>query len=129
MLPTNDPAPDLLHMTPDGKYLLIAFRGPAPVTVAHSAQGSCPGVGIVELGNGGRSGKLVDIIRTTNTVADSVAVGSIAPNGRQYTGTERSDIHGIYIVPKNDDDDDSFGNFDLLFWPIGFLWSILMSVF
>jgi hypothetical protein len=23
-----------------------------------------------------------------------------------YTGLERSDIHGIYIVPKNDDDDD-----------------------
>lgn len=41
-LPLNDPAPDLLEATPDGKYLMVAFRGPAPVSVSHSAQGSCP---------------------------------------------------------------------------------------
>ena len=41
-LPLNDPAPDLLEATPDGKYLMVAFRGPAPVSVTHSAQGSCP---------------------------------------------------------------------------------------
>ena len=41
-LPSNDPAPDLLDATPDGKYLMVAFRGPAPVSVSHSAQGSCP---------------------------------------------------------------------------------------
>ena len=53
-LPSNDPAPDLMEETPDGKYLMIALRGPAPVSVAHSAQGSCPGVGIVELRGKGR---------------------------------------------------------------------------
>ena len=41
-LPLNDPAPDLMEFTPDGKYLAIAFRGPVPVSVAHTAQGSCP---------------------------------------------------------------------------------------
>ncbi len=41
-LPLNDPAPDLMEFTPDGQYLAIAFRGPVPVTVAHTAQGSCP---------------------------------------------------------------------------------------
>jgi len=41
-LPLNDPAPDLLEATPDGKYLMVAFCGPAPVSVTHSAQGSCP---------------------------------------------------------------------------------------
>ena len=41
-LPLNDPAPDLMEFTPDGKHLAIAFRGPVPVSVAHTAQGSCP---------------------------------------------------------------------------------------
>jgi hypothetical protein len=35
----NDPAPDLLEATPDGKFLMTALRGPAPVSVAHSSQG------------------------------------------------------------------------------------------
>ena len=39
----------LLEITPNGKFLMIAFRGPVPVSVPHSAQGSCPGVGIVRL--------------------------------------------------------------------------------
>ena len=41
-LPLNDPAPDLMEFTPDGKYLAVGFRGPVPVSVAHTAQGSCP---------------------------------------------------------------------------------------
>lgn len=41
-LPLNDPSPDLMEFTPDGKYLAIAFRGPVPVSVSHTAQGSCP---------------------------------------------------------------------------------------
>jgi hypothetical protein len=94
----NDPAPDLMEITPDGKYLMIAFRGPKPVSVNHSAQGSCPGVGIVELTDDGMSGKLVDVLRSTNTV-DTVPVGTI-PGGRDYTGAERSDVHGAIVVSK-----------------------------
>jgi hypothetical protein len=48
---------------------------------------------------GGRLGRLVDIIRTTN-VLDSVAVTSIAPGRRQYVGSERSGIYGILVVSK-----------------------------
>merc|ERR1712161_153644 len=55
-LTLNDPTPDLLEITPDGKYFTIAFRGPKSVSVPHSAQGSCPGVGIVEITENGRSG-------------------------------------------------------------------------
>ena len=58
----NDPAPDLMEISPDGKYFILTFRGPAPVTVAHAAQGSCPGVGIVEITENGRSGKLVGVL-------------------------------------------------------------------
>jgi hypothetical protein len=57
-------------------------------------------VGIVRLLAGGRRGKLVDVIRTTNTVPDGVVATSIAPNGRPYTGLERSDIHGVQVVAK-----------------------------
>lgn len=96
-LPTNDPAPDLLEPTPDGRYLMVAFRGPAPVSVAHSAQGSCPGVGIIELSDGGASGRLVGVLRSTNTVATSTAS---TPGGHPYSGAERSDVHAAAIVPR-----------------------------
>ena len=96
-LPGNDPAPDLLERTPDGKYLMIGFRGPAPVSVTHSAQGSCPGVGIVELLDGGASGRLASVLRTTNTV-DTSAVA--APGGHPYEGAERSDIHAATVVSR-----------------------------
>ena len=51
-LPLNDPAPDLFEITPDGKYFVVAFRGPVPVSVPHGAQGSCPGVGLIEITEG-----------------------------------------------------------------------------
>lgn len=98
-LPSNDPAPDLFEHTPDGKYLMVALRGPAPVSVSHGAQGSCPGVGVVELTEGGTSGKLVAVLRTTNTVPDQVATVS-APGGYAYAGSERSDVHGAIVVAK-----------------------------
>jgi len=94
-LPSNDPAPDLLERTPDGKYLMVAFRGPAPVSVTHSAQGSCPGVGIVELTEDGTSGRLVGVLRSTNTVDTAPTA---APGGHAYTGAERSDIHAATVV-------------------------------
>lgn len=95
----NDPAPDLFEITPDGKYFAIAFRGPVPVSVPHSAQGSCPGVGIVEITEGGRAGYLIDVLRATNTV-DDVPAGTIS-GGHNYAGAERSDVHGAIVVFKN----------------------------
>ena len=94
MLPLNDPAPDLMDRTPDGKYLVVAFRGPVPVSVTHSAQGSCPGVGIIEVLNGGASGRLAGVLRSTNTI-DTTPVS--APGGHAYTGAEHSDVHGASV--------------------------------
>ena len=91
-LTTNDPAPDLMGITPDGKYIVVALRGPKPVTVNHGGQGSCPGVGMIELTNGGASGKLVSVLRASN-IADT----AIPPNfagGANYTGNEAADVHG-----------------------------------
>jgi hypothetical protein len=94
----NDPAPDLMEISPDGKYFILAFRGPAPVTVPHAAQGSCPGVGIVEITENGKGGKLVGVLRTTNTV-DDTAAGRM-DGGHDYIGSERSDPHYAITVPK-----------------------------
>jgi hypothetical protein len=76
---------------------MVALRGPRPVSVRHSAQGSCPGVGIIALENDGASGRLVSVLRSTNTLDNS---GAGAPGGYAYTGIEHSDIHGVTIIQK-----------------------------
>jgi len=100
-LPKNDPAPDLFEVTPDGKYMMMALRGPAPVSVPHAAQGSCPGIGIVELYGNGKFGRLVDVLRTTNEIPDAAVISPTSfPGGVQYKGSERSDVHGTIVIPK-----------------------------
>lgn len=93
-MPLNDPAPDLISRSPNGDYLFAALRGPAPVTANHAAQGSCPGVGIIKLEQGGKSGRLHAVIRTTNTIDTAP---SAPPGGYAYVGRERSDVHFIDI--------------------------------
>lgn len=97
--PANNPGADFIDPTPDGKYMMLALRGPAPASAAHSAQGSCPGVGIVELRDGGRSGALVGVLRATNTLPDSS--GEVfPPGGFLYLGEERSDVHDVVVIKK-----------------------------
>jgi hypothetical protein len=99
-LPGNDPAPDLMGTTPDGKHLVVALRGPTPVSVSHNAQGSCPGVGIIKLSNKGDAGKLITVLRTTNYIdtAPQAAAG-----GHAYTGGEHSDPHGASVRVRVED--------------------------
>ena len=99
-IPANDPSPDLVEATPDGKYLAIGFRGPAPVTFAHTTQGSCPGVGIVQLQKNGGKGKLVTVLRTTNLTPDNIPKPLMIPGGVNYAGTERSDIHMVAVIDR-----------------------------
>lgn len=99
-LPTNDPAPDLMDVDPNGEFLFIAFRGPVPISADHSSQGSCPGVGVVALNNGGSRGSLDAVLRTTNTI-DTVEAGAApSPGGHTYTGAERSDVHAAAVRRK-----------------------------
>ena len=93
-MPLNDPAPDLISRSPKGDYLFVALRGPAPVTANHAAQGSCPGVGVIKLEKGGKSGRLDGVIRTTNTVDTAP---SSPPGGHAYAGRERSDVHFVDV--------------------------------
>ena len=79
----DDPAPDLADISPDGKYIVVAFRGPHPVTVGHAAVGSCAGFGVVTLDETGTAGELTHVFRTFLSDA---------------TGTKNlSDIHAAAI--------------------------------
>jgi hypothetical protein len=66
---SNDPTPDLGDLSPgaypDGGRIYVVLRGPVPLTVAHAASGSCPGLGIVTLSPDRRSGSLSAVLGTT----------------------------------------------------------------
>ena len=83
----DDPAPDHAEVTPDGRMILVAFRGSIPVSVKHAGLGSCPGFGLVTLsGDGGSVGKLTHVFRT------------FLPDA---TGTKNlSDIHAAVVRMK-----------------------------
>jgi hypothetical protein len=100
-LPTNDPAPDLMDHTPDGKYLVVALRGPVPASVLHAAQGSCPGVGIIRLLSNGKRGKLATVLVATHSVPTTQS--STAVGGHDYTGAERADVHGASVRTRVED--------------------------
>jgi len=93
----DDVAADLMDRSPNGDFLFFAARGPVPVSVTHTAQGACPGFGVIALTEGGKSGDLAAVVRTYNTVDTAPAS---APGGYTYTGTERSDPHGVSVVIK-----------------------------
>jgi hypothetical protein len=64
---SNDPAPDLVDAAPNGNRLFVALRGPVPLSGdPHNAQGTTPGLGIIQVTHGGRSGRLLARIPLTN---------------------------------------------------------------
>ena len=95
-LPANDPAPDAIATTPDGN-LVVSLRGPAPVLARHAAQGSCPGIGVIDLSDDGSRGALAAVLRASNTT-DSAWVRVL--NGHAYEGAERADMRGVAVLPK-----------------------------
>lgn len=84
---TNNAAPDLADIDPAGGLAFVALRGPTPLSGdPHNATGSTPGLGIIEVADGGRSGRLLRIVRLTNVGAD---------------GVERADPHGLRVRRLN----------------------------
>jgi hypothetical protein len=59
---SDDPAPDLFDLSPRGDYMFASLRGPNPSS-GHEAFGSTPGVGVIDVRCGGRSGRLVGVAR------------------------------------------------------------------
>ena len=80
---SDDPTPDLAAASPGGGWIFFSARGPNPLSAdPHVSTGSTPGIGLIRVTDGGRSGALARIVRITNVDAD---------------GTERADPHGIAV--------------------------------
>lgn len=81
-----DPTPDLFAPAPDYKWLFISTRGPNPLSGdPHSSQGTDPGLLVVRLKEGGRTGEVSGLVRISN---------------RDAGGVERADAHGIRVRLK-----------------------------
>ncbi|MBM4122777.1 MAG: hypothetical protein FJ249_09325 [Nitrospira sp.] len=82
---SDDPAPDLLDVSPDGAYVFVGTRGPSPLTgndkTVNNAKGSTPGVGVIKVLDGGKGGEFVGVARITN----------------MKDGKETADTHGIAV--------------------------------
>lgn len=90
----NDPTPDLLDISPRGDRFYVALRGPFPLTIAHAAAGSCPGLGIVKIKGSGRRGALQYTLPTT---------------WLNFDGTKNiSDPHGsaVRVIKDEEEDED-----------------------
>jgi hypothetical protein len=84
---SDDPAPDLIDRAPAGHRLFVALRGPTPLSGdPHNATGSTPGLGIIKLTRGGRSGGLVAVVPLTNSL--------------QQPG-QSPDAHGLRVRMRN----------------------------
>jgi hypothetical protein len=80
-----DPTPDLLSVSPDGRYVFMSLRGPIPLSGdPHVSTGSTPGVGVLKVLAGGKSAAFEYIARVSN------------PDGE----LERADIHGSTVRLK-----------------------------
>jgi hypothetical protein len=79
----GDPTPDLVDISPSGDRIFVSLRGPNPLSGSpHAAVGTTPGLGVIQVKRGGRSGELKSVVRIRNVDA---------------TGVERADAHGIRV--------------------------------
>jgi DNA-binding beta-propeller fold protein YncE len=88
---SSDPAPDLLATSPDQSRVYVALRGLLPLTAnapdAGNAVGNTPGLGVLRVTEGGRSGVFETVIRVTN--ASAFDGGTL----------ERADPHAVNVRP------------------------------
>jgi hypothetical protein len=81
----NDPAPDLMDVAPDGQYVFVGLRGPAPLTgndkAVNNAKGTVPGVGVIQVDAAGKIGHYKGQAAITN----------------MKDAKETADTHGIAV--------------------------------
>ncbi len=81
----GDPAPDLMDVAPDGQYVFVGLRGPAPLTgndkSVNNAKGTIPGVGVIHVDAGGKIGHYKGQAAISN----------------MKEGKETADTHGIAV--------------------------------
>jgi hypothetical protein len=79
-------APDLADAAPSGNRIFVSLRGPNPLSGdPHVSTGSTPGLGVIQVNQRGKNGKLQSLIPIHNIDAD---------------GVERADPHGIRVRLK-----------------------------
>lgn len=85
--PSSDhPTPDLADISPSGNRLFVSLRGPNPLSGSpHAATGSTPGLGVIQVKQGGKVGELKSVVEISNVDA---------------AGVERADCHGIRVRLK-----------------------------
>jgi DNA-binding beta-propeller fold protein YncE len=70
---SDDPSPDLLDGSPSGGRVFVSLRGSIPLTGdPHVSTGSTPGVGVIRVTQGGRTGRLTRIARIANLDAGGI---------------------------------------------------------
>lgn len=83
---SDDPAPDLLALSPAGDFVYTTLRGPNPLTgnnpEVNNARGSTPGLGVIRVAEGGSAGTLEALHPISNLDAE---------------GEERADPHGVAV--------------------------------
>ena len=83
---SDDPTPDLFAISPSGSRVYVSLRGPNPLTGNnpdhHNAEGTTPGLGVIQVTHGGLAGKMSAVYRISNI--DSA-------------GIERADPHAIAV--------------------------------
>lgn len=84
---SNDPAPDLLALSPSGNRAFVTLRGPFPGSGGHAALGSTPGMGVIKVEQNGMRGTLRAIAPISNLF------GSLS-------GENRADPHGIAVLAR-----------------------------
>ncbi|MBN8508705.1 MAG: hypothetical protein J0L57_08855 [Burkholderiales bacterium] len=83
---SDDPTPDLMVTSPNGSHVYLSLRGPNPLTAdPHVSTGSTPGVGVVKVTQGGRSGVFEAVAPASNVDA---------------AGIERADVHALSLRLK-----------------------------
>lgn len=80
---STDPTPDLVAMSPDHQWFFVSTRGPNPLSGdPHSSHGTDPGMLVVHVKQGGRTGEVTGLIGISN---------------RDSAGVERADAHAIRV--------------------------------
>jgi hypothetical protein len=83
---SDDLTPDLSDLSPSGNRMFVSLRGPNPLSGSpHAATGSTPGLGVIQVTEGGKGGVLKSVVRISNV---------------DTTGVERADCHAIRIRLK-----------------------------
>lgn len=108
---SDDLTADLGDISPSGNRIFVSLRGPNPLSGSpHAATGSVPGLGVIQVTQGGKGGVLKSVIRISNVDPElalrpeqQVCSGgdSQARMSNIYAaGTERADAHGIRVRLK-----------------------------